>query len=205
MATKTDPVLSKPAESTQRTIKPMTIEEFVVFAGERPDDERWELIEGVAVMSPAPTAVHQIIAGNIYMALGIIKLRTNAAWTPLMGIGTRVPVSPHSLPEPDVMVTEQSPAWTSVWDDALVLFEVLSESNTRTDQAWRRTVYASVPNCRHYVTVSSRKRVEVVRYDRAGGWQPVRIRDLQSVLDLPALGVSIPLLDLYRWTPLTAQ
>ncbi|MGH6815855.1 MAG: hypothetical protein ACREC6_09130 [Hyphomicrobiaceae bacterium] len=45
------------------------------------------------------------------------------------------------------------------------------------------------------------KKIEAVRYDRTGGWQPVRFTDLRDVLDLPALGGSIPLRDLYRWTP----
>ena len=57
-----------------------------------------------------------------------------------------------------------------VTEDALVLFEVLSRSNTKADQAWRRKVYASVPNCQHYVTVSL-KAVEVDAYDRDSRWK----------------------------------
>jgi hypothetical protein len=32
----------------------MTIEEFLAFSDTRPEEERWELIEGVAIMNPAP-------------------------------------------------------------------------------------------------------------------------------------------------------
>ena len=36
-----------------------------------PDDERWELIDGVAWnMSPAPGRTHQIVAGRLYAAFG---------------------------------------------------------------------------------------------------------------------------------------
>ena len=45
--------------------KLMTIEEFQVFVEDKPDHERWELIDGVAVMSPSPTYFHQVIATNI--------------------------------------------------------------------------------------------------------------------------------------------
>ncbi len=47
-------------------------------------------------------------------------------------------------------------------------------------------------------------KLEVIRYDRATGWQGVRLTALDATLDLPALGagVSIPLADIYRWTPL---
>ena len=185
----------------------MTIDEFLAFAEARPDGERWELIEGVAFMNPSPTRWHQIIAGNIYMALAQVKLSTSAAWVPALGVGTRVPASRNSLPQPDAMVFENVSAHepASVTDDALVLFEVLSKSNTKADQAWRKRVYASVPNCQHYVTVAQGK-LEVIRYDRATGWQALPLTTLDKVLDLPALGtaVSIPLADIYRWTPLAS-
>jgi hypothetical protein len=88
-----------------------------------------------------------------------------------------------------------------VTDDALVLFEVLSRSNTRVDQAWRRRVYACVPNCQHYVTASV-KAAEVVAYDRASNWHERTVAGLDERLALPALDLAIPLADIYRWTPL---
>ena len=37
----------------------LTIEEFLAFTDTRPDGERWELIEGVAIMNPSPVEFHQ--------------------------------------------------------------------------------------------------------------------------------------------------
>jgi Uma2 family endonuclease len=179
----------------------MTIEEFLAFTDTRPDEERWELIEGVPVLNPSPIDYHQIIVANIVAYLIAHKRRTRAAWLPMLGVGTRVPVSPRSLPQPDVFVKEGAATGRPVTDDALVLFEVLSRSNTRIDQAWRRRVYASVPNCQHYVTVSV-KTVEVVAYDRSNNWRRRSLTTLGRALELPALGVTVPLADIYRWTPL---
>jgi len=183
----------------------MTVEEFLAFTETRPQEERWELIEGRPVMNPSPTSWHQIIAGSIVSELAVIKRQTGAAWVPLLGIGTRVPISRNSLPTPDVMVLQSPPRGepSAVTDDALVLFEVLSKSNTKADQAWRRRVYASIPNCQHYVTVSQ-KAVEVVRYDRAADWKEARIAGLGGTLALAALGpeAAIGLAEIYRWTPL---
>ena len=179
----------------------MTIEEFLAFTDTRPDEERWELIEGVPVLNPSPIDYHQIAVANIVAFLVRMKVETNASWLPLVGTGTRVPASQHSLPQPDVMVKEHPPTGSAVSDDALVLFEVLSRSNTKIDQAWRRRVYASVPNCRHYVTVSL-KAVDVSAYDRDGGWQQRSFSRLHEALDLPALGLAIPIADIYRWTAL---
>jgi Uma2 family endonuclease len=179
----------------------MTIEEFLAFTDSRPDEERWELIEGVAVLNPSPVEHHQLVVTNIVTYLMTHKQRTGVTWLPMLGVGTRVPVSPRSLPQPDVFVKEGAATGSAVTDDALVLFEVLSRSNTKADQAWRRRVYASVPNCEHYVTVSLRA-VEVDAYDRDSNWQQRRIRSLDDSLKLSALGVAMPIADIYRWTPL---
>jgi Uma2 family endonuclease len=179
----------------------MTIEEFLAFTDTRPEEERWELIEGVPVLNPSPIDYHQIVVTNISGFLWRFKGEQHPSWLPLIGTGTRVPVSTHSLPQPDVMVKEHPPTGSSVSDDALVLFEVLSRSNTKADQAWRRRVYASVPNCQHYITVSL-KGVEVVAYDRASDWRDRSIVSLAEALALPALDLAIPLADIYRWTPL---
>jgi Uma2 family endonuclease len=179
----------------------MTIEEFLAFTEARPDGERWELIEGVAIMGPAPTEWHQRIALNIASALDAAQAASNATWTANLGVGTRVPAAANSLPQPDVFVKSAAPANSSITDDAIALFEVLSRSNTKADQAWRKRVYASVPNCEHYVTVST-KTAEVTRYDRADGWQGETVTGLDSELSLPALAATIPLLTIYRRTPI---
>lgn len=48
-------MLAKLAKADQ-----MTVEEFLAYMEARPDGERWELIEGVAVMNASPTQWHQL-------------------------------------------------------------------------------------------------------------------------------------------------
>jgi Uma2 family endonuclease len=181
----------------------MTIEELLAFTATRPDDERWELIEGVPVMNASPVQFHQIIAGNILNYLLTYKVAHGSTWLPMIGVGTRVPASPRSLPRPDLFVQEGPATERPDTDDAIVLIEVLSPSNDKADQAWRRLVYASIPNCQHYVTVSQRA-VHVTRYDRESGWKGVDLENLHEALALPSLGAkaSIPLAEICRWTPL---
>ena len=148
----------------------MTIRQFLAFTRSRPDDERWELMEGVPVLRPSATDFHQIVVGNITIFLMSEKLRLGAGWLALAGIGTKVPISPNSLPQPDVFVMEGPPTGRHLTDDALVIFEVLSRSNTRSDREWRHRAYSSVPNCQHYVTISMKAPL-LTAYDRAGAWQ----------------------------------
>ena len=101
--------------------------------------------------------------------------------------------------QPDVFVKSGAAANSHVTDHALIIFEVISKSNTKTDQAWRKRVYASVANCQHYVTLSTRPQ-EATRYDRTDGWQGETITAPDAALRLPAIDVAIPLSDIYRWT-----
>ena len=179
----------------------MTIEEFLAFTDTRPDDERWELIEGVPVLNASPIDYHQIVTGNIFALLLTSKANLGATWLPLIGIGTRVPASQRSLPQLDVQVLEGEPTGRPVAEDSLVVFEVLSRSNTKADQAWRRKVYPSIANCQHYVTVSL-KDAEAVSHDRSTGWQPRAVKGLRASLSLPALDCALTLEDVYRYTPI---
>jgi Uma2 family endonuclease len=45
--------------------KQMTIEEFLAFTDTRPQEEHWELIEGVPVLGPSPTDYHQLVVTHI--------------------------------------------------------------------------------------------------------------------------------------------
>jgi hypothetical protein len=179
----------------------MTIREFLAFTATRPDEERWELIEGVPELNASPVNVHQIIVLNISNVLMNHKARTGADWIPALGVGTIVPASPQSLPQPDLYVQEGAATWKHTTADALVIFEVQSRGNSKADRDWRRRVYASVPNCQHYVTVSL-KSPEAISYDRAAGWKARSVKGLMASLDLAALGLSMPLADIYRYTPL---
>lgn len=179
----------------------MTIEEFLAFYDTRPKGEKWELIEGVAVMSPTPVEHHQVIVANICHYLIAHKIKHKATWIAMPGVGTRVPVAQTSLPEPDIFVKATPATDRSITEDALVIIEVLSRSNTKADRAWRKRVYASVPNCQHYVTVSMKKPLVEV-FDRATDWKDRLIEDIDAAAALPAIGLSIPLEDIYRWTPL---
>ena len=179
----------------------LTPDEFLAMLEERPDGEHWELIEGVAIMNPSPIDWHQQIVGNIIRHLLNTKDARTAPWTVMPGISTRVPASPGSLPRPDIFVKETPLTGDHTTEDALIMFEVLSKSNWKPNQAWRRRVYASIPNCQHYVTIGM-KSAEVVRYDRANAWAGKTLRGLNSSLELAAIDVTIPLRDIYRWTPI---
>lgn len=191
-----EPIRTKKADPAG----PMTALEFRAFTRTRPQEEKWELVEGVPSVSPSPTDYHQIVVSNLIQVLGAKLEAMGSSWIVMPGIGTRIPGMPANQPQPDVFVMEHEPSGQPVTDDALAIFEVLSKSNTKPDQAWRRRVYSRVPNCQHYVTVSL-KALEVTAYDRATKWAPRCVASLNSALALSALGLDVPLTRIYRRTP----
>jgi Uma2 family endonuclease len=179
----------------------MLFEEFLAFAQRQPDGERWELIDGVPTLSPSPTDFHQVILINLATALMNAKMERNAPWLPLLGITTRVPARPDRAPMPDLVVKADPATGAAHSDEALVVFEILSRSNTRKDRKWRWDTYRQVAGAEHYVTVDQR-RLAAVRFDRARDWEPDEVDDLSRNLVLPALDLAIPLATVYRYTPL---
>lgn len=123
----------------------------------------------------------------------------------MIGTRTRVPVSPNSLPQPGVLAKAGGlgAGPPATMEDALVLFELLSRNNTRSDQAWRPPRQRQRLQQPAFLPVS-RSEVFAFRYDRATGWKPDRIDGKDAALELPARGASLPLRDVYRWTPLIA-
>ena len=49
---------------------PMRVEEFYAFTDTRPDEEKWELIDGEPLLNPTPSYLHQKIVRNLIVLLG---------------------------------------------------------------------------------------------------------------------------------------
>ena len=183
------------------TIKtgPMTVEEFYAFTDTRPDEEKWELLDGEPVLNAAPSPIHQWIARNLLLALGNRDRDMRASWVVLPALGIRV--SDVSRPEPDVLVIPRSgsSAESTARDcnDVIVAFEVLSPSTEARDLRWKRTAYTSLASLTHYVVIAQ-DAVEVVVFARDAGFAELRLRSMNDVLELPSLGITLALSEIYR-------
>ena len=85
--------------------------------------------------------------------------------------------------------------------DVLVAFEILSPSTAERDLRWKRTAYTSLPTLTHYVVIAQ-DAVDIVVFARAAGFAERHLRSLADTLELPALGISLPLAEIYRDTDL---
>jgi Uma2 family endonuclease len=187
------------------TIKtgPMTVEEYFGFTDTRPDNEKWELIDGEPILNASPSKLHQTILWNLGFLLGTLQRQRPQAWESSPGIGVRV--SETSLPEPDVFIVPAGAAKRDPYgretSEVFVAIEILSPSTEERDLRWKRAAYTSLPSLTHYVVIAQ-DAVDVVVFARETGFAERHCRSLADSLELPALGISLPLSEIYRDTGL---
>ncbi len=174
---------------------PFSLDDFFAFTEGRPDDERWELIEGEPVLNASASLNHQRIIKNILIAFGAFEDERQPDWAAFPGINTVV--SPVSAPIPDVIVRANDDLHGWKCDDVIVAFEVLSPSTKNIDMRWKRTAYTSLPSVQHYLVVAQ-DAPEIVVFDRRDGFGERRVRGLDAVLTIAALDVALPLAKIYR-------
>lgn len=181
----------------------MTVEEFYAFTDTRPDEEKWELIDGEPILNAAPSPMHRWIVRNIILALGIRERELNAPWAVLPELGVRV--SDKDRPEPDVLVIPSDHRMLDPRErDAsavIVAFEVLSPSTEGRDLRWKRTASISIPSLTHYIVIAQ-DTVEVIVFARDEGFAEQRIRSIAKTIKLRSLGISLPVAEIYRDTGL---
>jgi Uma2 family endonuclease len=183
------------------TIKtgPMTVEEFYAFTDARPDEEKWELIDGEPVLNASPSPTHQWIVGNIFAALRSRARDLGAPWAPLPGLGVRV--SDVNRPQPDVLVVPRVGGSEDQLgrdrSDVIVAFEVLSPSTEDRDLRWKRIAYSSLQSLTDYVVVAQDS-IDVVVFTRGADFVERRFRSLNDSLNLVSLGISLPLAEIYQ-------
>jgi Uma2 family endonuclease len=183
----------------------MTVDEFYEFTDRRPDEEKWELIDGEPILNVPPSPLHQWIVRNVLVALTLLERGRPAPWVVLPSLGVRV--SETNCPEPDVVIVPRTGVsldpQSRDLSGALVAFEVLSPSTEDRDLRWKRAAYTSLASLTHYVVIAQ-DAVEVVVFARENEFAEKRLRSLSDSVKVPALGISLPLAEIYRGTGLAS-
>lgn len=188
------------SEQFVRSIR-YTIADFIAFIEDRPDDERWELIDGVIEMNAAPTNLHQVVTTNVIALLAVAGWNKNADWHVLPGLGIHSSGHANWAPIPDVMVRPKSEGKESFCDDAIVIVEVLSPSTKRKDLTTKRAFYTGLATLLHYVVIAPDEAL-VRHFTRSENWREQIVHLPEQVLDLAGIGVTIGMSDIYRGTGL---
>jgi len=170
-----------------------------------PASLRHELLDGVHVVSPAPTFHHQEIAGNVYGLIWSFLRKAEHRDLGKVAIApTDVVPTPHDVVQPDVLfVTRErldiiTKANLQGVPDLCV--EVLSESTRRRDEIDKRKLYDREGAAEYWVVDPV---IEAVKVYRRVGERFERVAELsleeEDVLTTPLLpGLDLPLAEIFR-------
>lgn len=178
-----------------------TIEAFHAFIDDRPEWEKWELIDGEIVLNPTANNRHQIIVTNLLFELGAVRRSSGGRWNVIPGISTRHPEDRHNEPIPDVMIVPPTSDIFNWTYDILVAVEVLSPFSVRRDMVHKRKFYTRIESLSHYVVLAQHRR-EATVFARSAGFEPRVLKAAKAQPEFEPLGVSIPLAEIYRDVPL---
>jgi Uma2 family endonuclease len=181
----------------------LSIEAFRAFYQGRPDEERWELIDGVPMMMAPPTFVHQRIASNLERLLNDALETHEPGRAAYQRGGLNLKrAAPHYDPEPDVVVVDVVLVPDQHYADRFYLAaEVVSDSDKKV-LAGKREIYKLHAHCTCVLTVRQDRCHVRIDSRAATGWQVKLLSKPTDVLTLSGFGLRCRVGDLYRGTPL---
>ncbi len=181
-----------------RPPKVWTADEFLQWAQDQ--EEKFELVEGriVDVMVKV-TRNHARLASRLVIMLGTALDRS------VYDVGSAdfgIRISDRGVRYPDVFVDRfAGGSGTDLAARAPVLLaEVLSPSSFARDFGPKALEYTALPTLQHYLVLSpDEPRVWTWSRNGEGAFgEPLLLEGVDATLDLPGLGLTLPLAELYR-------
>lgn len=172
---------------------PMTKQEFLAW--EEGQDFKWEFDGFAPVAMTGVSIVHSTIHGNLSFALHS-RLRGSACRA--HGSDLKVEVGSDSLRYPDMLVTcTPQPGTDRIAAEPVVVFEILSPSTSRTDHIVKAREYGATPSIQRYVILEQSAQAATVFTRMHGVWASI-VLEGDVALDMPEIGISVPLAELYQ-------
>lgn len=186
-----------------------TVDLFRAFLDTRPDEERWELIDGVPVMMTPPTFIHNRLASNLEHLLNeaLRVHRPDLLAFQRMGLDL-FPERDSYQPEPDVSVVDADIDFGDRYARRFYLAaEIVSGSDERrsgdtTRLDLKRALYRDHPSCLTVVTVEQERMRVRLELRGEDGWTALDLGGADEPFAIDAFGLRCRVGDLYRNSPL---
>lgn len=182
-------------EATQQITPPerMPLAEFLEW--EAAQEVRHERVGGHIWAMVGGTLDHNTIALNLVSALRQRLAGTNCR---VFAADVRVVSPGEDVMYPDVVVACGERRGTDKEiRDPVVVAEVLSDSTAARDHGTKRWAYGTIPGLRHYVLIAQDRIGAEVASAEGDTWRSVHLLDPAASLRLDALGLEIPLAEVF--------
>jgi Uma2 family endonuclease len=130
-----------------------------------PDDgQRYEIVRGELLVTPAPRDMHQLIVGRLYAELWQY-LKPHGLADQLVVAPADITFADDTVLEPDLFVADTAALLRSrEWTDVTTLFlvvEVISRSTARNDRATKRAEYQRHAIPCYWIADGDQRQVEI--------------------------------------------
>ena len=179
--------------------RPMTADQFLAW--EERQELRYEFDGFQAHAMTGGTGAHGAIQANL---IGVLYVRLRGK--PCRSFGSEFKIRmEHSIRYPDAMVT-CTPVGPDdgFLTDPVVVFEILSKSTASKDLGAKSAEYQATPSIRRYVVLEQTHRAARVFQRTPEGWDSEHV-DENGILDMPEIGISIPLAEIYEGVTLQSD
>ena len=170
---------------------------------EKTADVRHEFYYGEITEMPGGTYEHGAIEIDFLITLAFL-LRAVQSLCELHGSDQSIFIDPGVFYYPDLSVTCDPPQidFENALRNPVLVVEVLSKSTETRDRGEKKREYQRIASLQHYVLLEQNApRIEHYERDAVSGlWpeNPAIMEGINADLPLLALGVSVPLADIYR-------
>jgi len=172
--------------------KPMSLAEFLAWEKRQPTRYEFDGVGPVAMTGG--TLAHARIQRNLaYVLTG----RLRGGRGEFIGSDLKIKTSEDHIRYPDgIVICGRGDNASTIAPNPIVIFEVLSPSTAAEDRIVEAREYQATPSVQRYVMLEQ-DRVAATAYARVGDAWTHDILVEESVLDLPEIGVALPLADLF--------
>ena len=107
-------------------------------------------------------------------------------------------------PDAFVACSPRAPSDT-VLSEPVVIFEVLSESTMGEDLLVKAAEYQAIPSVQRYIVLQQTHRVAMVYHRQGERWDSAFVSGKEAVLNMPEIGISVPLAEIYEDLTLASE
>jgi Uma2 family endonuclease len=177
----------------------MTVTEFLAW--EERQELRWEFDGFEPVAMTGGTYAHETIGGNIRFA---VRSRLGSGRCRVQGPTLKVEVAGRiRYPDAFVVCSPVLPRDTVV-RDPVVVFEVLSETTSRTDRIAKLREYGATPSIQRYV-ILEQDAIAAMVFVRKGTDLVAETLTADDTLRMPEIDVEVPMAEFYTGIDLTEE
>jgi Uma2 family endonuclease len=158
-------------------------------------EERYELVRGRVVMMVGASRAHGRIVTNLVVAL--VRQLDPAAWSVIAEFG--LDLGPEILRYPDVVVDRaDGNASDATATSPVFVAEVLSPSTTVVDLGDKVVEYLNLPSLLAYLVFAQDEPKAWAWIRGETGFSATAITGREATIEIPELGVSLPMNVIYR-------